>query len=173
MKWMWVAVAVVASSASACGKKDEPAPAPAPAADAAGDKPAGKTIDLTDSKEVERVALESLQAYRDKNLEQLAALGPPGARDKLIFLEPRNPNYETLLGDGSWRMKALKAWDGKLVKIARGLEDNALCFFHEDEANQYAVEVRKDDGRWYFFDLRQQPKNAPAPAPAPAPTPTP
>lgn len=172
MRWALGMVAVIAWSAIACGKKDEPAsPAGAPEAAApAGDAaPAGKTIDLTDNKEVERVALESLQAYRDKNLEQLAALGPPGARDKLIFLEPRNPNYETLLGDGSWRMKALKAWDGKLKKIARGLEDNALCYFHEDEANQYAVEVRKDDGRWYFFDLRQQPKAGAAPTPTPTP----
>jgi len=165
-------VAAVALGASACGKRDEPAGAAAPpertetAAPASTDAaPAGKTIDLTDNAEVERVALESLQAYRDKNLQKLAELGPPGARDKLIFLEPRNPNYETLLGDDTWRMKALKAWDGKLDKIARGLEDNALCWFHEDEANQYAVEVRKDDGRWYFFDLRQQPKGGAAPTP--------
>lgn len=174
MRWHWGVMVVFALSVTACGKEDEAATPPAPSTTATGvaadPAPAGKTIDLTDNAEVERVALESLQAYRDKNLQKLAELGPAGARDKLIFLEPRNPNYETLLGDGTWRMQALKAWDGKLNKIARGLEDNALCYFHEDEANQYAVEVRKDDGRWYFFDLRQQPK---AGAPTPEPTPTP
>jgi len=162
MKRFWSVVALVL--VSACGKSEAPADGADATVAPGGDAAAGKTIDLTDNKEVERVALESLQAYRDKNLERLADLGPPKAREKLIFLEPRNPNYEALLGDSSWRMKALKSWDGKLLKVSRGVDDNALCWFYEDEANRYAVEVRKDDGRWYFFDLRQQPKVA-APAP--------
>lgn len=147
MKWM---IPMVFVAALGCGGKAEPA--------APTDKPPGKVIDLTDSKEVERVAIESLQAYRDKNLEALAALGPPNAREKLIFLEPRNPNYETLLGDNSWRMKALKAWDGKLIRLARGVDDNAIAWFHEDADNMYGVEVRKEGTRWQFFDLKQQPK---------------
>ena len=164
MKMKMLAMALVASLG--CGGKSEaPAPSPTPKSE----KP-GKVIDLTDNKEVERVSLESLQAYRDKNLERLADLGPPKAREKLIFLEPRNPNYESLLGDSSWRMKALKAWDGKLIRIARGVDDNAIAWFHEDATDLYGVEVRKDDGHWYFFDLKQQSKSAaPAPAPAPAP----
>ncbi len=117
------------------------------------------------------MAIESLQAYRDKNLEALAALGPPNAREKIIFLEPRNPNYETLLGDSSWRMKALKAWDGKLIKLARGVDDNAIAWFHEDADNLYGVEVRKEGTRWQFFDLKQQPKSGKAPAPDKAPAP--
>lgn len=167
MKMTMLAMALVASLG--CGGKTE-TPAPSPTPD--GQKP-GKVIDLTDNKEVERVSLESLQAYRDKNLDKLADLGPPKAREKLIFLEPRNPNYEALLGDSSWRMKALKAWDGKLIRIARGVDDNAIAWFHEDANDLYGVEVRKDDGRWYFFDLKQQSKTAPAPAPTPAPAPAP
>jgi len=162
MRWAWSVVAALAITA--CGKD---AAAPPAAADAAAPGTAGKTVDLTDNAEVERVALESLRAYRDKDLKRLADLGPAGAKDKLIFLEPRNPNYEKLLGDDTWRMQALRAWDGKLIKIARGVDDNALCWFHEDEANRYAVEVRKDGGRWYFFDLRQEPKAGPSPAKAP------
>ncbi len=187
MKWMHNTVAavglvgLVGGSIAACGKGDAPAEVPtaAPADPAA--KP--RQIDLTDSAEVERVALESLKAYRDKNLAQLAELGPPGAKDKLIFLEPRNPNYQTLLGDDTWRMKSLKAWAGdKLSKLSRGVDDVALGWYHEDETFQYAVEVRKVDGRWTFFDLVQKDKSgkavaptpaAPAPAPAPATAPTP
>lgn len=164
MRIGWIA-SVMVVAALGCGKKDEAPAAPSTAAAEAGDKKPGKVIDLTDNEEVERVALESLAAYRDKNLEKLASLGPPKAREKLIFLEPRNPNYQTLLGDDTWRMKALRAWDGKLAKIARGVDDNAMCWFHEDAEHRYAVEVRKDDGRWYFFDLRQEPKAAAAPKP--------
>lgn len=161
-------VSALVVSFGACGS-DEPKSAPTPSSEAPVAKAPKRVIDLTDNEEVERVALASLQAYREKNLERLAALGPPGAREKLIFIEPRNPNYQTLLGDNSWRMKALRAWDGdKLIKISRGVDDNALGWFYEDDQHRYAVEVRKDNGRWYFFDLTQQPKSAKPPA-APKP----
>lgn len=172
MKMSMTITAMALLASLGCGGKAE---TPTPGATAPGAEKPGKVIDLTDNKEVERVATESLQAYRDKNLERLADLGPPKAREKLIFLEPRNPNYETLLGDSSWRMKALKAWDGKLIRIARGVDDNAIAWFHEDAEWTYGVEVRKDNGHWYFFDLKQQSKTAPTkgaatPAPgAPAP----
>ena len=51
MKWM---IPMVFVAALGCGGKAEPA--------APTGKPPGKVIDLTDSKEVERVAIESLQA---------------------------------------------------------------------------------------------------------------
>lgn len=181
MKWMLNAVVVIGASISGCKKSETVAPtAPTqgevnPAEPQAG---APRKVDLTDNAEVERVALESLKAYREKNLEKLAELGPPGAKDKLIFLEPRNPNYATLLGDDTWRMKSLKAWAGdKLSKLSRGVDDVALGWYHEDETHQYAVEVRKSEGKWTFFDLVQKEKPgakaaAPAPTPEPAPTPT-
>jgi len=165
MKMSMTITAMALLASLGCGGKSE---TPAAGATPGAEKP-GKVIDLTDNKEVERVATESLQAYRDKNLERLADLGPPKAREKLIFLEPRNPNYETLLGDSSWRMKALKAWDGKLIRIARGVDDNAIAWFHEDAEWTYGVEVRKDNGHWYFFDMKQQSKTAAPGAPAPAP----
>jgi hypothetical protein len=158
-----VLVWVVGSSSAAltmgagCSKK-EPA-AVSEAGDAVAGEPAGRRIDLTDNAEVERVALESVKAYREKNLEKLADLGPPKAREKLIFLEPRNPNYAKLLGDDTWRMKSLKAWPGdKLTKISRGIDDVALGWYHQDETYEYAVEVRKVDGKWTFFDLVQKEK---------------
>jgi len=156
---------------SGCSKKD-PA-AVAEVGDAVGAEPAGRRIDLTDNAEVERVALESVKAYREKNLEKLADLGPPKAREKLIFLEPRNPNYAKLLGDDTWRMKSLKAWPGdKLTKISRGIDDVALGWYHQDETHEYAVEVRKVDGKWTFFDLVQKEKaGAAKPATEPAATP--
>ncbi|HRE92334.1 MAG TPA: hypothetical protein PK095_24675, partial [Myxococcota bacterium] len=181
MRWMLNAVVVLGAALSGC-KKSEPQPAPSAEAapgDAAGANTQAKgeprKVDLTDNAEVERVALESLKAYREKNLEKLAELGPPGARDKLIFLEPRNPNYATLLGDDTWRMKSLRAWAGdKLTKLSRGVDDVALGWYYEDETHQYAVEVRKNEGKWTFFDLVQKEKpGAKATAPAPAPTPDP
>lgn len=181
------AVVLLGALSSGC-KKSEPENQPAPAGAAATVDPGAadaqtkgepRKVDLTDNAEVERVALESLKAYRDKNLEKLAELGPPGAKDKLIFLEPRNPNYATLLGDDTWRMKSLKAWAGdKLSKLSRGVDDVALGWYHEDETHQYAVEVRKNEGKWTFFDLVQKEKPgakpaAPAPAPEPAANPVP
>lgn len=202
MSKAWVLNAVVVLGASLSGCKSSQGGEAAPANDAASAEPGAadgqpkgepRKVDLTDNAEVERVALESLKAYREKNLEKLAELGPPGAKDKLIFLEPRNPNYATLLGDDTWRMKSLKAWAGdKLSKLSRGVDDVALGWYHEDETHQYAVEVRKVEGKWTFFDLVQKdkagakanaptpaPENpapapaAPAPAPAAAPTPAP
>lgn len=180
--WVLGAVVVLGALPSGCKKSEPEAPpaATSPAGAGAADaQPAGepRKVDLTDNAEVERVALESLKAYREKNLEKLAELGPPGAKDKLIFLEPRNPNYATLLGDDTWRMKSLRAWAGdKLSKLSRGVDDVALGWYHEDETHQYAVEVRKNDGKWTFFDLVQKEKpgaKAAAPAPAPTPAPTP
>jgi hypothetical protein len=166
MKVTWVALMLTVAS-GACKGKEEPVTPGARAADAPEGSGAQqkKVIDLTDNDKVEKVALDSLSAYRAKNLERLADLGPPHAREKLIFIEPRNPNYEVLLGDSSWRMKSLRAWDGKLMKIVRGIQDNALCYYPEDDTHRYAVEVRKDDGHWYFFDLLQEPKDKGAPAP--------
>lgn len=163
MKWFlnaMVAVGVVATL-GACKKDAPPTEAPPPdATPADSNAPAPRQIDLTDNAEVKRVALASLKAYRAKDLAQLAELGPPGAKDKLIFLEdPRNPNRETLLGDTTWRMKSLQAWPGEeLKKISRGLDDVALGWYHEDETHEYAVEVRKVDGKWTFFDLVQKDK---------------
>ena len=165
-----VAVGVVAVS-GACKKEAPPPAAPQvdAAAPAAPNAPTPRTIDLTDNAEVERVALASLKAYRVKDLAQLAELGPPDAKDKLIFLEdPRNPNRETLLGDTTWRMKSLQAWSGeKLKKISRGLDDVALGWYHEDDTHEYAVEVRKVGGKWTFFNLVQKDKVKPATPPQP------
>ncbi|MFO0746439.1 MAG: hypothetical protein U1F43_12295 [Myxococcota bacterium] len=141
-----------------CGSKDQPAPA-ASAADggAAAPKAPGRTIDLTDNAEVEKLAIDCLQAYKDKNLEKLASLGPPGAKEKLIFIEPRNPHYQELLGDDTWRMKSLKAWDGKtLAKVERGI-DVAFAWYGQDDTSKYGVELRKDNDRWSFHDLVQKP----------------
>ena len=169
--WVVGLASVAVTTGAGCSKK-EPA-AVSEAGDAVMAEPAGRRIDLTDNAEVERVALESVKAYREKNLEKLADLGPPKARDKLIFLEPRNPNYATLLGDDTWRMKSLKAWPGdKLTKISRGIDDVALGWYHQDETHEYAVEVRKVDGKWTFFDLVQKDKaGAAKPAGVPAATP--
>lgn len=147
-------VVVAAVALLGCGSKTEPAPA----------APADATqIDLTDNAEIERVALESAKAYREKNLERLAELAPPSAKQALIFIEPRNPHYAELLGDDTWRMKALRAWDGqKLMKVERG-PDVAFGYFWQDETQRYAIEVRKDNGRWQFHDMVKKPLPAKAP----------
>ncbi len=144
---LWMLVA-------ACGGKPEPA-APATATQATA--PAPKSIDLTDNPKVEQLAKDSLAAYRDKNVERLAELGPPGAKEKTIFIEPRNPRYEELLGDSSWRMQSLRAWDGQtLSKLERGV-DVAFAWYHQDDKHRYGVELRLDNGRWSFHDLVQRP----------------
>jgi len=148
---VWATAALLGAG---CGKKEEAAPTTAAAT---GDKPAPRTIDLSDNPKVEELALDSLRAYRDKNVERLAELGPPGAKDKTIFIEPRNPRYEELLGDSSWRMVSLKAWAGdKLIKLERGI-DVAFGWYHQDDKFRYGVELHLDNGRWAFHDLVQRP----------------
>jgi len=156
MKRLWIVWGVsVALGGSACGKGEAPAGAP-PAAGAPG-APEPKKIDLTDNPQVEQLARDALAAYRNRDIEKLAELGPPGAKEKTIFIEPRNPRYEELLGESSWRMQSLKAWDGKtLAKLERGI-DVAFAWYHQDETSRYGVELRKDNGRWAFHDLVQKP----------------
>lgn len=181
---------------AACGGKTE-TPAGNGTVAAGGTGTAGgapRVIDLKDNDQIAEVAFGSLLAYRDKNMERLADLGPPGAREKLIFIEPRNPHYEELLGDGTWQMKSLRAWDGKKesVKVRRGV-DTALGYYGEDAENSYVVEVRQEtfkacrDGkkgckadadcgegnvcesqtRWCFHNLKKLPKSGSLPAPSP------
>lgn len=149
-------VATVAA-APACGKKAD-APA-APAATAGAAVAPGETPEQTaEKKAVEEVAKASLTAYRDKNIERLAELGPPGAKDKTIFIEPRNPNYERLLGDSTWRMRALKAWNGELAGMRIGTDVAQVRFAdHPDNKGQVvAVELVKIEGKWRFHDLIEQ-----------------
>ncbi|MCC6620744.1 MAG: hypothetical protein IT385_05795 [Deltaproteobacteria bacterium] len=137
--------------------KEEPAAEAPSSPSAAAPGAAPREIDLTDNPQIEQLARDALQAYRDKNIERLAELGPAGAKQKTIFIEPRNPRYEELLGDGSWRMQSLRAWDGKtLAKVERGI-DVAFAWYHQDDAARYGIELRKDDGRWAFHDLVQRP----------------
>jgi hypothetical protein len=148
---------------SGCGKSTEAAADDVTQA-AAGDAGGGRAIDLTDNKVVEEICIQALNAYRDKNLQKLAELGPEKAKESLIFLEDeRNPNRQTLLGDDTWRMKSLREWNngphaGKLVKIVRGLDNVAQCHYFEDATHNYYMEVRKDADKWRFFDLGRKPK---------------
>ena len=158
-RWMVRAgfLAVVAA-APACGKKAE-APAAAAGATAAA-APAETPEQAAEKAAVEEVAKASLSAYRDKNIERLAELGPPGAKERTIFIEPRNPNYERLLGDSTWRMRALKAWDGELKGMRIGKDVAQVRFAdHPDVKGQViAVELTKIDGKWRFHDLIEQDK---------------
>ncbi len=185
---------VLGAAIAACGGKTEAPDGNGTLAAGNGTAGAPRVIDLKDNDHLAEVAYGSLLAYRSKNMERLADLGPPGAREKLIFIEPRNPHYEELLGDGTWQMKSLNAWDGKKesVKVRRGV-DTAYGYYGEDAENSYVVEVRQEtfkacrDGkkgckadadcgegnacesqtRWCFHNLKKLPKAGSLPAPSP------
>lgn len=159
---------IVLASLAACGPKEtppDPSRAPAAASSDAPKKTGTLALPAEESAAIEAVAREALTAYKSKDLAKLAAVGPPGAKDKLIFLEPRNPHYAELLGDDTWRMKSLAAWDGQtLMKVESGV-DVAFAWYHQDETQRYGVELRKDpdpaknnEKRWMFHDLVQKPK---------------
>lgn len=159
---------------AACGGKsdgggDAATTAAGDAVAASGD---ARVIDLTDSNDLADVAYRSLLAYRDKNMQLLADLGPPGAREKLIFIEPRNPHYEELLGDGTWQMKSLRAWDGQKesVKIRRGI-DTAFGYYGEDADSSFVVEVRKETFKACQNGKKACKEDADCAAPAPTPAP--
>jgi hypothetical protein len=155
-------MAVVLGMAPACGKgKTETAPAAPAAAPAEGATPGAegegpRKIDLSDSGEIEDIAKRAIQAYSRKDPEGLAAVGPPGAKEKTIFIEPRNPNYEALFGDSTWNMRSVLAWDERIRAIERGI-DAAYAIYHEDGEFRYAVELHKFDDGWKFYHLKQLP----------------
>jgi len=154
-----VATVALGSSLIGCKKAETPAPdAPATVAKPAdGAEP--RKIDMSDNKEIEEIAKKAIEAYSRKDPEGLAAIGPPGAKDKTIFIEPRNPNYEALFGDSTWNMTSVKAWDGKIIGIERGI-DAAYVVYHEDDAHRYAVELHKFDEGWKFYHLKQLSKSS-------------
>jgi hypothetical protein len=154
------ALAAMAMSFAAC-KKDAAEPAVEPAAEpAAADATEAaaepRKIDMSDNKEIEELARKALDSYGKKDPEGLAAIGPPGAKEKTIFIEPRNPNYQTLFGDDTWNMVSVKAWDGKILGIERGI-DAAYVVYHKDETHRYAVELHKGEAGWHFYHLKQLP----------------
>ncbi|MFT7582776.1 MAG: hypothetical protein ACI9MR_004459 [Myxococcota bacterium] len=141
-----------------CGGKADPSPAkPAVTAKATPD-PNAEAANAAEKAAVEKIASAALTAYRDKDITRLAELGPPSAGERTIFIEPRNPNYERLLGDSTWRMRSLKAWDGELKGFRIG-EGAAQVKFgeHPDNPKQVvAVELLKTEGAWRFHDLVEQ-----------------
>lgn len=174
-----VACCVVVCCVVACRSESqsEPTPQEAPPAAASASDSAARRVLLTDNTALAELAVRVLRAYSEKNVEELAKLGPPGAMEKLVFLQPGNPNYATLLGDDSWRMRSVAAWAGsanagEIRRLTRGLDDAARAWYHADADFEYGVDLRKEAGNWTFFDLVRvpvRPSELPQPAP---PTPT-
>lgn len=168
------AVGLALGVATGCeSKKDEaPAPAtgaPATAAPAAPPQASGPPIVQA---ELEARSKRILEAYKAKDLNTLASLGPKKAKDVLIFLEPRNPNYQTLLGDDTWRMRSLRAWDGEITKIRVGVGVVQVHYHDLDGGMVAALELIPEDGKWVFHDLvRLDQEGKPVDAPVPPATP--
>jgi len=153
-----LALSLAITAGTGCKKEAEQAP-PAAADKAPTERGEPRKIDMSDNKEIEELGRQAIAAYRDKNPERLAEIGPPGAKDKTIFIEPRNPNWDTLFGDDTWNMKTVQAWDGTIKAIERGI-DAAYVIYHEDDAHRYAVELHKFDERWGFYHLKKLPKSS-------------
>ena len=175
-------VAVVAMVAgTACSKKGPETPAPTGALAPAAATDAGTTAAQHPpivQKDIEELGTKILKAYKNKDLQGLADLGPARAKEVLIFLEPRNPHYEELLGDNSWRMKAVRGWDEKFKKMRIGIGVIKLYFTDLDENTAVVLELVEEGQKWVFHDLVQEPrttyvpgadgKTTPAPGPRPA-----
>jgi len=110
--------------------------------------------------EVRELSDRILKAYRARDLKTLTDLGPERAKEILIFLEPRNPNYEELLGDSSWRMQALRAWDGEVIALRAGIDVIKVRFHDIDETTTAVLEIIPEGERWVFHDLVQEPRTA-------------
>jgi hypothetical protein len=126
-----------------------PPPAPAPVLP--------RDVRLDEAPAIEAVAREVLAAWRARDVKRLAALGPPEAASKLIFLEPDSEHWRAAFGDDSPFMRAVAAWDGRVLAIERGL-DAAWVVFHEEPATRHAVEVHRFGERWGLHHLRQLPR---------------
>jgi len=188
MRKMWIVAAGLGAltlTGPGCSKRadevkpaETAAPAETGAAKAAdGDKQVVQGAPIV-QKDIEELATKILKAYKDKDLNRLAELGPERAKEVLIFLEPRNPHYEELLGDNSWRMKAVKGWDGTFKKMRIGINVIKLYFTDQDENTAVVLELVEENGKWVFHDLVQEPRTTyvpgadgklrPAPGPRPA-----
>jgi hypothetical protein len=144
---------------TACARETAP-PAPESAAQtpAAVPPPAvAGDIAFDDGATIEDLAADVLVAWRARDVSRLAGLGPPGATTRLIFLEPDSEHWRAAFGDDTWYMKAVSAWDGRILGVERGL-DAAWVIFHEEPAWRYAVEVHRFGDRWGLHHLRQLPR---------------
>lgn len=169
-----VAAGLALGAAAGCGSSKDSAPAPAPTAppsDASAAAPQASGPPIVQA-ELEALAKKILNAYKAKDLNTLASLGPKKAKDVLIFLEPRNPNYQTLLGDDTWRMRSLRAWDGEIQKIRVGVGVVQVHYHGLDGGMVAALELIPEDGKWVFHDLvRVDAEGNPVDAPIPPATP--
>jgi hypothetical protein len=153
-----------------------PAAGAVPAPEGRGGEEA-REVTLGDEAILEALAKRVLTAYRARDVAALAAIGPPGASSKLVFLAPGSEQHEALFGEASWYMRAVAAWEGRILGLERGL-DAAWAIFSETPPVRHAVELHRIDGRWRFYHLRQLPAPdrrgvtvIPEPASAPAAAP--
>ena len=156
--------ALCVTGATGCGTKGEPqtakdAAAKRQPADENATTAGPRKVDLSDGPQIVEVAKLALTAYLRKDVEALAEVGPRDAKEKVIFIQPHNPNYPTLFGDDTWFMQSLRAWNGgEIIRVERGI-DAAHAFYHEDDEYRYAVVLHKDadDPTWRFHHLKRFP----------------
>lgn len=153
------ALIILGLAIAACAPPRVPVLATAPAArapiaPAPPTPPASREIVLAEQAALEAVAREVLTAWASRDVERLAALGPPGAASRLIFLEVGSDHWRALFADDAWTMRAVQAWDGQLRGVERGL-DAAWVIFREEPGWRYAVELHRFGERWGLHHLRQ------------------
>lgn len=149
-----IALTAAVTAVPGCKKQEADVPAATDAATPAAPAAEPRKIDMSDNKDIEEIARKAVEAYSKRNAEALAEIGPPGAKDKTIFIEPRNPNYQALFGDDTWNMKTTIGWDGRIIGIERGI-DAAYAIYAEDAEHRYAVELHKLDVGWRFYHLKK------------------
>lgn len=121
--------------------EDAPAPAEAPLPSLSEDAP------------LERLAAQVLEAWRAKDLVALAALASAGDANTIAELKPESSRYQSIFGEESARMKAVRAWDGR-IRECRFQGARARCAFAEPVGGEAMVLTFEREGdRWVFEDL--------------------
>lgn len=102
-----------------------------------------------------------LQAYRARDVDALLALIQPSQRARArSSLVPGDRFYESILGESSWRWRAVRGWRGELGEVRLDGTRARVRFADLPSGEIAVVTLRKVDHVWYFDDVHSPSSSA-------------
>lgn len=116
---------------------------------------AGQAVaQVSESSAIRARAAAILDAYRSRNVDALVSFIQPSqqaqARSSLVAGSSR---YESILGESSWRWRAVRHWDGQLGEVRLRGTQARVRFAALPDGEVAVVTLRKIDNVWYFDDV--------------------
>ena len=118
--------------------------------------PAWSKKNRIDYRRPSSVCLAYLTAWKAKDQNAMAEAKHPKYREELRNLGPGGSRYDSIFSESSWRMKALRKWDGLRLGEIRAEGDEARCRFVQiDEIWAASAMLFREDGKWYAEDINR------------------